>query len=171
MPLPAIGWFLVLQLFTLVTDASPDVPIPLPSYKQTPLDYRISKKLGVTVELKDAATMSQVSQLELSDPKSSMVYFGWKDQKGKDLNKQIRNEPIAVDEQKVSACTSTADLPKLTSIDKEKTNKYLQLGWLDGVGIYKGSTAKNSELKVWETESEVQAFDHLPLRAIVQIDL
>lgn len=53
----------------------------------------------------------------------------------------------------------------------QQHNMYLQAGWLDGVGIYRGSTAKSTELVAWETETQVLAFDHLPLRATVQIVL
>ena len=64
------------------------------------------------------------------------------------------------------------------------SNNYLQLGWLDGVGMYRSAenlrsnrsgccggeeNPVHSKLAVWENDCDVQAFDHLPLRAVVQV--
>ena len=61
------------------------------------------------------------------------AYFGWEDSTGKPLQRILKPE---------SGPPGTPE--KL----------YLQLGWLDGVGVYRGGTA-DASLKRWETENRV----------------
>eukprot|EP00658_Telonema_sp_P-2_P048573 TRINITY_DN36941_c0_g1_i1.p1 TRINITY_DN36941_c0_g1~~TRINITY_DN36941_c0_g1_i1.p1 ORF type:complete len:452 (-),score=108.66 TRINITY_DN36941_c0_g1_i1:381-1736(-) len=135
----------MLELFDMGMDEGPgkdEVVLPMPSYKQTPFDCYLSEKLGHALELKNLA-------VDLSPPSEEhkeMVarrYFGWKNYKGKYLQRQVRADGDAF---------------------------YLQLGWLDGVGVSRHAKGVNTaKLSVWETECQVQAFDHLPLRAVVKI--
>lgn len=139
------------RLFTLHIDAVKEagVPVPLPSYKRTPLDNVISQVLGCQLHALDVVCIDELNCSELYQKKtfsSAETYFGWK-HKGKSMQRQLKADHSDDDE-----------------------NLYLQLGWLDGVGIYRGSTVK-AELRTWETDHRIQAFDHLPLRSLVTIHL
>jgi len=159
------------QLFHLCTDTNPDeLSVPMPSYKQTPLDKKLSSSLGVNLQLTDCICLSQLTAHQMPNDQLDWSYFGWKDAQGTWLQRQIRAEPA--DGLKLNCTSPREDEEEAppTTEDKE-TNLYLQFGWLDGVGISKESTAQSSKIVVWETEDQVQAFDHLPLRAIIEIKL
>jgi len=92
------------------------------------------------------------------------TYFGWEcSHNSQRLIREEALDPVDDDDDEVPMS------PK-SQHRKNVTNVYLQSGWLDGVGIFKDGVGASARLAVWETESEVQAFDHLPLRAVVTID-
>jgi len=49
-------------------------------------------------------------------------------------------------------------------------NLYMQLGWLDSVGIWKGNSVAANQTG-WEVDSDVRAYDHLPMRATVLVNV
>jgi len=133
---------LLRSLFALHIDAVLEgrLEVPLPFYKHTPPEIVLSERLGCRLKLDEVAL---AGNLRLPMPQRWLsdlqtCYFGWK--------------------QKQRVVKSDEDDPAM----------YLQLGWLDGVGIYRGGSAR-AELRVWETEDQVLAFDHLPLRALVDL--
>ncbi|CAE8595768.1 unnamed protein product, partial [Polarella glacialis] len=121
--------------------------VPLPSYKHTPLERLMSDKLGIRLRVEDVALAQQlIGSTEYVLPELRERYFGWQ-QAGKHL--QLAVKPDA-------------------SENGTPGSVYLQLGWLDGVAVYKGSSVQ-AELTAWETEDQILAFDHLPLRATVKM--
>lgn len=141
------------RLFTLHIDAVHDarVPVPFPSYKCTPLDNVISQALGCQLHAQDVVFIDELHCKELLEKvsfNSVETYFGWK-QKGKAVQRQLKADH---------------------SEKNHDENLYLQLGWSDGVGIFRGSTVE-AELCTWETDRRIHAFDHLPLRSLVSIRL
>jgi len=165
------------KLFTLPIDALEAglVEVPMPSYKQTPIDVLLSAQVGCKVALSEVVCQEEAGvslfmkklgvhekdgvsiKFDSEEKAIAATYFGWDDDHNSQRN--VRKEhidPKGVD-------------PK--DVDTEKRNLYLQSGWLDGVGIYKGGSGSTGSLVVWETESQVQAFDHLPLRAVVDISI
>jgi len=51
----------------------------------------------------------------------------------------------------------------------EEAGLPLELGWTEGFGIYRGSTVA-AELRAWETDPAIMAFQHLPTRALVTVN-
>ena len=158
---------LLRQLFSLHVDAVVErgMAVPLPSFRRTPLEAATSRLLGCSASCLEVVCLDATGQptpsLEgapvtphsgshatfLSSPAS---YFGWHGaKKGHTSQRDVKPDPCD---------------------DGSYDNLYLQLGWLDGVGVYKGSTVKRAELQVWETDVGVQAFDHLPVRAVVELE-
>ena len=143
------------ELFLLHVDAveAQGLQVPLPSYKRSPLERTATELLGCESSCPEVVCMESVLSRAASG--DAMVeafglraaYFGWK-AKGKSLQRVIKLEG-----------DGTAD----------GGNLYLQLGWLDGVGVYRGGTAAASVVR-WETEERVQAFDHLPIRAVISVE-
>lgn len=138
------------QLFNMTADLPSDVQIPLPSYKRQPLDDVLSQVLGCRVRLLDAVCVHRMRSLTspelFNEPYEA--YFNWEDS-GKMVQRMIKEEPAHEKD----------GHPSL----------YLQLGWLDGVGIWKGGSAP-ARVQSWDTEWQVRAFDHLPMRSIVSVD-
>eukprot|EP00656_Telonema_subtile_P007563 TRINITY_DN13548_c0_g1_i1.p1 TRINITY_DN13548_c0_g1~~TRINITY_DN13548_c0_g1_i1.p1 ORF type:complete len:179 (+),score=47.23 TRINITY_DN13548_c0_g1_i1:136-672(+) len=154
------------QLFWHCTELIGDTfPVPLPSYKQTPLAHRISQLIGVDVSLKETISLDQIQQLHVPSSDAYQTYFGWQDTRtGKRPQRQIRAEAMPAQPiQNGTAQHAEAAQPR--------SNLYLQFGWLDGVCVSKGSAVRRAQLVVWETEGLVQAHDHVPLRALLQIHL
>lgn len=136
------------QIFALHLEAAERLEVPLPFYKHTPLDYLLSERLGCRLRLEDVTLAEQLQGATLEHTLSDLQgrYFGWK-QGGKHLQRVVK--------------------PDLSD-DGAAELAYLQLGWLDGIGVYRGSSA-HAELRAWETEDRILAFDHLPLRSLVQV--
>jgi hypothetical protein len=151
---------LLRRLFSLHVDAVLErgMAVPLPSYKRSPPDYLASRLLGCSARSLEVILTDQVAAPAgaLEGPsavldRTAAAYFGWQGaKKGHTVQRAI----------KADSCD-----------DETYDNLYLQLGWLDGVGIYKGSTVAATELLAWETDAGVQAFDHLPVRALVSVDV
>jgi len=123
------------------------IQAPLPSYKRTPLDYLVSKAVGCQLHMPDLVLTEHLgspgtSTLFTNDVKQS--YFGWKENNKKAPQLVIKAEKSG----------------------NGQKNVYLQLGWLDGVGIFKKNTV-NATLSGWEIDEHLQAYDHLPMRALV----
>lgn len=138
------------ELFSLTAEA--DVQVPWPSYKVQPLDIVMSKMMGCSLQLQDAVYLPKLRSPTLDSlltPDHYDAYFGW-DQDGKPLQREIRCDD--------------------SSSEGGPTNLYLQLGWSDGFGVYKGDTV-DATIVSWETEPSVQAFDHLPVRLVLDIDV
>jgi hypothetical protein len=157
---PAKCNVLLRELFSLHVDAVEEhgLLVPLPSYKRTPPDFSVSQLLGCNASSLETILTDEVAARGTAAPESTprtlnttpSAYFGWQGaKKGHTTQRAI----------------------KADKCDEGYDNLYLQLGWLDGVGIYKGSTVAATELLVWETDARVQAFDHLPMRALVRVDL
>merc|ERR1712113_1369300 len=87
-----------------------------------------------------------VNPAQLMSEDLPLVYFGWKEN-GKNVQRVMKGEE------------SSADGPP---------SYYLQLGWLDGVGTWKHGTV-DSKIVAWETEPRIQAFDHVPMRAVLDV--
>merc|ERR1712232_102480 len=178
------------ELFDLHLDYAADrrLEVPLPSYKQTLLDQVLTNRFGCRVRLEEVALMDQVRKVtftagramsdssgnsrascdtadsgdswphpnlpmtrrhslnvELQDLKRR--YFGWDDASGSNAQRSIKPD-----------------------VGKDGTDMYLQLGWLDGVGIFKKDIcAAEATIRVWETEEKILVFDHVPLRSVVEI--
>uniref|UniRef100_A0A7S4WHN2 EF-hand domain-containing protein n=1 Tax=Alexandrium monilatum TaxID=311494 RepID=A0A7S4WHN2_9DINO len=134
------------QLFHMTVDLPLEVELPLPSYQRQPLDNVISHDLGCRVRLLDVVCLDRIRCLTspqlLSEPLEA--YFNW-EQDGKMVQRTLKEDP---------------GRPAL----------YMQLGWLDSVGIWRAGTAP-AKLERWETEQEVRAYDHLPTRSIVTLEV
>jgi hypothetical protein len=139
------------EMFELVVDAGPEIAIPLPSYKQTPLDNILSNRSGRELSLKNLEVDSTYTGFRTNrqnltrKQQEEMVrdkYFSWREN-GKFLQRQVRGDG---------------------------RSDYLQLGWLDGVGVYRNHRGlASAKLVDWQTSPSIQAFDHLPLRAVVDV--
>lgn len=138
------------QLFNMTVDLPPEVELPLPSYKRQPLDNILSQGLGCRVRLLDVVCLDRICPFTspelLSEPLEA--YFNWEDG-GKMVQRMIKEEPPAEKD----------GHPML----------YMNLGWLDGVGIWRAGTA-HARVEQWDTEWEVRAYDHLPMRSIVTME-
>ncbi|CAE8596003.1 unnamed protein product, partial [Polarella glacialis] len=147
------------EMFRLHIDA-PHLEVPLPSYKRTPVDHMLSETLGFRLRLEDLAVehalQRGISQLPsvLSDLRDR--YFGWTSG-DRCLQRAIKVETA-----------ESGSVPSSPTASASSGNLYLQLGWPDGVGIYKDSSAR-AELETWETDDAILAGDHLPMRSIVSI--
>eukprot|EP00931_Biecheleriopsis_adriatica_P003963 TRINITY_DN105705_c0_g1_i1.p1 TRINITY_DN105705_c0_g1~~TRINITY_DN105705_c0_g1_i1.p1 ORF type:complete len:1136 (+),score=244.28 TRINITY_DN105705_c0_g1_i1:99-3506(+) len=133
------------QMFHMTSDVPADFELPLPSYKQQPLDDVLSGILETPIKLEETACLDTIKPFEIGRIRTDVMdtYFGWSK-----LQRQIRAEDPST--------------PGGTS------NYYLQLGWLDGVGIWRNSTTE-AKLTEWDTEWNVRAFDHLPMRSVVTV--
>merc|ERR1711937_262998 len=112
----------------------------MPSYKQTPLQARLSERLGIQVEIKQAVNLTQIKDAQIPVNNDKEIYFGWTNIKGKWLQRQIRAEPVDTTAE-LNKSESSNDLGihgNAESKPQTLQNLYLQFGWLDGVGIYKG---------------------------------
>ena len=142
---------LLRRLFTLHVDAVAELglAVPLPSYKRSPLDELVSGSLGFPVRFEDMVRAAGLDATRPPDPAaqgSRWAYFGW-EYKGRPLQRSLRAEP---------------------GEDGSPGALYLQLGWLGGIGVYKGATVL-AQLQAWETDLRVQAYDHLPTRGLVEM--
>lgn len=150
---PAACNKLLHEMFILGLDAGPELTIPLPSYKQTPHDNVLSEEIGKVLTLKNLEVdashcgFGRGNCQHSREQQEAMIkkkYFGWH-KNGKYLQRQVRGDG---------------------------QNDYLQLGWLDGIGVYRNHSGLTSaRLAVWQTSPCIQAFDHLPLRAVVAIEV
>lgn len=150
---------LLRKLFTLHVDAVKDgrLPVPLPSYKRSPLDELLSLRLTFPVRFGDMICTGKIDssrQLDPPEANSRFAYFGWEGNKPKPRLSQryICREPSSADDAggPGPAC--------------------LQLGWREGVGICKEECKEiAARLVAWETEVGVHAFDNLPMRAVVEV--
>jgi len=143
------------SLFTLHLDAvfEATVPVPVPSYKHTPLEYQLSQSFGTPLRLEDFTCLDLLkfpSSTESLGVNLPMAYFGW-ESNGKYLQRMIKKDKHAYENQ-------------------EERDLLLQLGWLDGVGVYRGSTVP-TEIIAWDTEPKLYAYDHVPLRSVVRITM
>mmetsp|Transcript_8049 Transcript_8049/g.17468 ORF Transcript_8049/g.17468 Transcript_8049/m.17468 type:complete len:926 (-) Transcript_8049:48-2825(-) len=144
---------LLRTLFSLHLDAVQEagLPVPLPSYMRSPMDYVMSQALGCAVQLQDVFSIKEMrsgSWLHRVVMDLRRAYFGWHPN-GKAVQQKLK-----------------ADTPD----NGAHVNLFLQMGWLDGVGVYNGSTVR-AELWAWETDDSLSAFDHLPLRSVVGVYL
>jgi hypothetical protein len=144
-------------LFSLHADAIQRgaLPAPLPSYKRSPIDRTATELLGCEATCPRLLSVPTILARDAAGPDAAgdaygtrAAYFGWEVDGGPALQRAIKAEPAA---------------------EGRGKNLYLQLGWLDGVGVYRGGTAE-AKLAVWETEDRVQAFDHLPIRAVYNVE-
>lgn len=147
--IPPASNALLRRMFRMAADEAQKLPVPLPSWKQQSLDHLLSQCLGCRVQLRDIVCLDTISSCLASFARTNMVdsYFGWGNGK---QQRKIRAEA--------------------SSVEGEPPRLYMQLGWLDGVGVWKKSTAP-AELQMWETDWDICAFDHLPLRSIVHVDV
>ena len=122
------------------------VEVPLPSYKVTPVDHTLSKQLRCEIEVKNLI-VEEPCELD-SAAAIGERYFNW------ERHNQFGQRKIPM-----FSHTGAEGAP------------YLQLGWLDSVGIYKHAQGVSATLVAWETEVTVRAFDHAPLRAVVSIQI
>ena len=146
------------ELFLLHVDAvkAQGLPVPLPSYKRSPLERTATELLGCEATCPDVVCLGPGAMLRGEEVKETFglraAYFGWKS-KGKALQRAIKLEGNG---------------------PESGQNLYLQLGWLDGVGVYRdpeGTKMKATASVVrWETEERVQAYDHLPMRAVISVE-
>jgi hypothetical protein len=149
------------RLFTLHVDAVEErgMPVPLPSYKRSPLDVLVSMSLGYPVQFEDMTSPSAVESAlagaaalrpqDSAAHSSRLAYFGW-ERRSKMVQQAIHVDLLE---------------------DGLRDNMYLHLGWPDGVGVYRGCEGAAARLLAWETEAGLQAFDHLPVRAVVEISV
>ncbi|CAK9029254.1 Reverse transcriptase domain-containing protein [Durusdinium trenchii] len=147
------------QMFSLSLDAAlASGVVPWPFYQVQPFEVTLAQQLGCRLKLVEMASLSRIRALSpLTWPHSSSTleregllsaYFNWTED-GKKMQRKIRVEHVEND---------------------RKDNYYLQFGWLDGVAWYKKNSVKTT-LCCWETVQSVQAFDHLPMRAKMQVML
>ena len=116
--------------------------VPFPSYKVTPVDHTLSVQLECEIEVKNVV----IEPCELHCiTQVADRYFNW-ERYGQFGQRQI---------------------PTFSHTGAQGAAPYLQFGWLDSVGIYKQVQGMSAVLVAWETEMDVRAFDHVPLRAIV----
>ena len=158
---------LLRRLFSLHVDAvaERDLPVPLPSFRRTPLDAAASVLLKCSASSVDLVCLdaagrpappagvppSALGVTPRAASSTAAAYFGWHGAK--------------------KGHTSQRDIKADGGGEAGGySGQYIQLGWLDGVGVYREGTVK-AELRAWETDAGVQAFDHLPVRAVVEVDL
>jgi hypothetical protein len=157
---PSQSCELLKKLFTLHVDAAKDqsFSVPLPTFKVTPLDVAVSTLVNCSVSSVEVVCLNPSHGSKTAMPatprslgdSTAESYFGWYGAK--------------------KGHTSQRDIKEDGAGEGKPGHQYLQLGWLDGVGVYKDSTAK-ARLTAWESDDRVQAFDHLPVRAVVEIDM
>jgi hypothetical protein len=154
---------LMCSLFKTHVDAveTQNLAVPLPSYKCSPLDRMATELLGFEATCPHVVHLDAMLNKTESDPflkaarGSRAAYFGWQT-KGKGGTAQEAALQRTIKAELVGDGSNTKHL-------------YLQLGWLDGVGVYKTESTKAS-IKWWETEERVLAFDHLPIRSVVEVE-
>jgi hypothetical protein len=177
---------LLRELFSLHVDAVADrgLPVPLPSYKRSPLDVLVSSCLGCAVRFRDVACRADDFRLGLAGLGLGKIedcrwaYFGWVI-RGDSVQRSIappgeeeEGDGLLGDDPAGAAEGLASPLLRGGSrqcFGAASSTFCLQLGWPDGVGIYRGGTT-SARLAAWETEDRVLAFDHLPIRATVLID-
>eukprot|EP00930_Biecheleria_cincta_P099334 TRINITY_DN9096_c0_g2_i1.p1 TRINITY_DN9096_c0_g2~~TRINITY_DN9096_c0_g2_i1.p1 ORF type:complete len:993 (+),score=167.85 TRINITY_DN9096_c0_g2_i1:57-3035(+) len=144
----------MLEMFHMTTAVGSNFDIPLPSYKQQPLDQVVTKIFnGTRVRFRDAVDVDSIKPLDFQSLKTDYkdMYFGW-EENGKLLQRAVRSEDA--------------------STEGGTPNYYMQVGWLDSVAIWKENSAcVKARLTHWETEWNVRAFDHLPLRSVVEVQV
>jgi hypothetical protein len=154
---------LMRTLFETHLDAveTQNLPVPLPSYKRSPIDRTATELLGFEASCPEVVCLDSMLTRTSSDPVLEAVsgtraaYFGWHS-KGKGGAAQ-------------EATLQRTIKAELAGDGSKTKHMYLQLGWLDGVGVYKNDSTKAS-IKWWETDERVLAFDHLPIRSIVEVE-
>ena len=179
---------LLKKLFITHVDAvlEQGLPVPLPSYKRSPLDTLVSAGLGCAVRFRDVATRrpgddwpdaARVLGIDRIH-NHSWAYFGWHGS-----SRGFQRSIVAGDDQNVDVVgcgigNSTngviigrdhegkdgLDLgslfprgpsrKRIGACEEESEALCLQLGWPDGVGLYRGGTAA-ARLVAWETEGQV----------------
>jgi hypothetical protein len=145
------------ELFLLHVDAvrAQGLPVPLPSYRRSPVDRAATELVGVEATCPEVVRLGSVLARAAAGGGSvgwasgtRAAYFGWRSAEGRQVQRELKAEG---------------------GDGGAEAGLYLQLGWLDGVGVYRGGTAA-ARLAAWETEERVQAFDHLPIRAVVSVE-
>ena len=165
------------------------LPVPLPSYKRSPLDTLVSAGLGCAICFRDVATRR--AEDIWSDAHGGLgmnrlrdfrwAYFGWTGPRGESQRRLTFADED--EDANVSGVSAHGDVkgangiagescanggaevdeknPLLTRAATRKQIGHeangalcLQLGWPDGVGVYRGGTAAG-RLVAWETEEKV----------------
>jgi len=150
------------ELFRLTIDEALNAAIvlPWPFYRVQPFEAMLGAQLGCRLRLLDLVCFTRLVDIQqdflskLPYPSSAnsseehakllSSYFNWKEG-GKWLQRKLRSESATAGE-----------------------NWFFQFGWLDSVGWYKESSVQ-VDLLSWESVPTIQAYDHLPMRARMQV--
>ena len=161
---------LLRELFYLHVDAVQleGLPVPLPSYKRSPLDILVSSRLGCDVRFRELVHHQTTEQIGAGGLQVAQIqdkrwaYFGWI-VRGTDVQRNFGHGTYSSSIKKDSddGETDSTHLQRQgsksrLSVQHEEiaSPAYLQLGWPDGVGVYRGATAA-TKLLGWETEEQV----------------
>jgi len=133
----------LLELIDLMSSQSTEVPMP--SYKVTPVEAVLSQSFKHRVRLEETVCVDALRPVDWAKlGEVQGAYFGWQ---GSASQWEVEVKPGA-----------SAAEPQLL----------LQLGWPDGVGIWRGNSL-NASLVQWQCEWQLRAFDHLPTRSLVEV--
>lgn len=124
--------------------------VPLPTSTHTSLETTWSSLLGFKVILPEVVTAQMIKlgsdSLFFSLPNSAEdlqeTYFPTSQPQGKEHPRVLK--------------TNLGD------------PLYLQIGWLDGLGVYKNGTCPAS-IKSWSVHEDIYCFDHVPVKGSVQL--
>jgi len=166
------------KLFFLHVDL-PGLELPLPTYKRSPWECSLGKMLNTRLTCRDVISQSIVAN-RISGKDKGVTEAQWRRQVGEHSWDLVEMKDLAIQYfgWKENAKDGGLQLQREIKIDGGTGNAYLQLGWLDGVGVVKDNILLNNKaaqthttLLSWETADDLLAFDHVPTRSEIRIDL
>lgn len=122
--------------------------VPFPSFRLTPAEVSLGRQLGFRVRLPNCLTRAQLTR-------------------GCAKLREGLEDPHTTIDPKLLYMNEHSHLKPRRLKNKLGDALYVQCGWLDGVGVYKGKVL--SELETWDTHPGIMAFDHVPITGMVRI--
>jgi len=123
--------------------------VPLLTHRRTPVDALLSQALGFDIQMPESVTLEQLTAgaAILRVPQGGVedlleLYFPSTPPKNKTHSRVLKK-----------------NLGEAL---------YMQVGWSDGIGVYRNGSCK-SELVSWNSQEDVVAFDHVPVKGCVRV--